>query len=117
VDLLREIVADLFEFERLRKECRQRLYIAATHVRTGKLRLFETAELSSDTLLASACLPALHHAVILDGEAYWDGAYFGNPALFPLFYACDARDDDRATATAHPPRPANRRVRHPQPHR
>jgi NTE family protein len=42
--------------------------------------------------LASACLPALHHAVILDGEAYWDGAYSGNPALFPLFYECDARD-------------------------
>jgi len=38
VDLLREIITDLFEFERLRKECRQRLYTAAKHVRTGKLR-------------------------------------------------------------------------------
>jgi NTE family protein len=42
--------------------------------------------------LASACLPALHHAVILGREVYWDSAYSGNPALFPLFYKCIARD-------------------------
>lgn len=34
--------------------------------------------------MASACLPQLFRAVEIDGEAYWDGGYMGNPALFPL---------------------------------
>jgi NTE family protein len=92
LDPLREIVTSLFDFERLRNDCRVKLFIAATQVRTGKLRVFETRELSADVLLASACLPSLHQAVIIDGEAYWDGGYAGNPALFPLFYKCDASD-------------------------
>lgn len=35
--------------------------------------------------MASACLPTMFQAVEIDGEAYWDGGYMGNPALFPLF--------------------------------
>ena len=35
--------------------------------------------------MASACLPYLFQAVEIDGEAYWDGGYMGNPALFPFF--------------------------------
>jgi NTE family protein len=92
LDPLREIVTSLIDFERLRAECRLKLYIAATQVRTGKLRLFETKELSAEALLASARLPSWHHAVVIDGEAYWDGGYTGNPALFPLFYNCDSLD-------------------------
>ena len=42
--------------------------------------------------MASACLPMLFQAVEIDGEAYWDGGYMGNPALFPLFY--EAHCDD-----------------------
>ena len=45
-----------------------------------------------DVLLASACLPKIHHAIEIDGQAYWDGGYSANPAVFPLFYDCDARD-------------------------
>jgi NTE family protein len=45
-----------------------------------------------DTLLASACLPSLHHAIEIDGEAYWDGGYSANPAVFPLFYECESPD-------------------------
>ena len=48
------------------------------------LRVFAEHELTPDHLLASACLPALHHAVTIDGEAHWDGGYTGNPPLFPL---------------------------------
>jgi NTE family protein len=91
-DPLREIVTSLFDFERLRADCRLKLYIAATQVRTGKLRLFKTQELSAETLLASTRLPSWHHAIVIDGEAYWDGGYTGNPALFPLFYKCDSSD-------------------------
>jgi NTE family protein len=91
-DPLREIVTSLIDFERLRAECRLKLYIAATQVRTGKLRLFETKNLSAEALLASTRLPSWHRAIVIDGEAYWDGGYTGNPAVFPLFYNCDASD-------------------------
>jgi NTE family protein len=92
VNPLRDIVADLIDFERLKRDGKIKLFIAATEVRTGKLRLFKNHELSLDALLASACLPLLHHAVEIDGEAYWDGAFSANPAVFPLFYECETPD-------------------------
>lgn len=62
-----------------------RLFICATNVRTGKVRVFQGEEITTDSILASACLPTIFQAVEIDGEAYWDGGYTGNPALFPLF--------------------------------
>lgn len=61
------------------------LYICATNVRDGKVRVFSGEEIGAEAILASACLPTLFQAVEIDGEAYWDGGYTGNPALFPLF--------------------------------
>ena len=61
------------------------LFIGATNVRSGKVKVFKDAEIGPDALLASACLPTLFRAVEIDGEAYWDGGYTGNPPLFPLF--------------------------------
>jgi len=81
---LRELLGGQIDFAALRAHGRIRLYIAATHANSGRLRLFESHELTLDALLASACLPALHHAVEIDGEPYWDGGYSANPALFPL---------------------------------
>ena len=69
-----------------------KLFIAATAVRTGKVRLFHTGELSEAALLASACLPTLHHAVEIDGEHYWDGGFTANPAIYPLLYECHSSD-------------------------
>ena len=69
-----------------------KLFISATHVKTGKVRVFNTAELSIDVALASACLPQLFKAVEIEGEHYWDGGYMGNPSLYPLFYQTDTRD-------------------------
>jgi NTE family protein len=43
-------------------------------------------------VLASACLPFLFQAVEIDGEAYWDGGYAGNPPIFPLIYSCSSGD-------------------------
>ena len=54
--------------------------------------MFRESELTLDMLLASACLPKIHHAVEIDGEPYWDGGYSANPAVFPLFYDCDSSD-------------------------
>lgn len=74
------------------------LFVCATNVRSGKARVFQGAEISTDALLASACLPTLFQAVeIADPttgtqEAYWDGGYTGNPALWPL-YSGDLPED------------------------
>ena len=89
---LRDVVRAQFDFERIRSACPLKLFIAATAVRTGKVRLFRTAELDEAAVLASACLPTLHHAVEIDGEHYWDGGFTANPAIYPLLYECDTPD-------------------------
>ncbi len=61
-----------------------KVFITATNVRTGRPRIFRNADLSPEVLMASACLPTLFQAVEIDGEAYWDGGYSGNPTLAPL---------------------------------
>jgi NTE family protein len=89
---LRDILTDTVDFEAVRCCDRTQLFIAATQVATGKLRIFRQAELTADMVLASACLPLLFQAVEIDGEAYWDGGYAGNPALLPLIAETDADD-------------------------
>jgi NTE family protein len=89
---LRDILAAQVDFERVRSECRIKLFVAATQVATGRLRLFSTRELTLEALLASACVPSLSHPVEIDGETYWDGGLTANPPLRALLYECDARD-------------------------
>lgn len=69
-----------------------KLFVTATNVRTGRGRIFRNAEISPDVLLASACLPTLFQAVEIDGEAYWDGGYVGNPTITPLVRESEAHD-------------------------
>ena len=92
INPLRDIVAEHIDFERVRKCEQLKLFVAATNVRTGKQRVFRREEMSVDAVMASACLPFIFQAVEIDGEAYWDGGYMGNPALFPLMEECSARD-------------------------
>ena len=92
INPLRDILTAQVDFERIRRDCRVKLFIAATRVATGTLRLFSTAELTLEALLASACIPSLSHAVEIDGESYWDGGLTANPPLRPLLYECEARD-------------------------
>jgi NTE family protein len=89
---LRDILASLVDFEALREQCTLKLFVAATHVNSGRPRLFTTPELALDVLLASACIPSLHHTVHIDGEAYWDGGLSANPPVRPLIYGCSASD-------------------------
>jgi len=49
-------------------------------------------EISTDVVLASACLPLLHWAVEIDGEAYWDGAFSANPPLRRLALETSAEE-------------------------
>ncbi len=94
---LRPIV-EQFDFGKVCAQEGPALFVCATCVRTGKIRVFEGADLSTDAILASACLPTLFQAVEIDDpdtgrrEAYWDGGYTGNPALFPLFDAALPED-------------------------
>ena len=74
------------------RACPLKLFVTATAVHSGQPRVFSGAELSTDALLASACLPRLFKAVEIDGEPYWDGGYSGNPALWPLIYGTPTRD-------------------------
>ena len=48
------------------------------------MHVFQEKDLTIDVILASACLPVIHHAVSIDGETYWDGGYSANPPLIPL---------------------------------
>lgn len=92
INPLRGILQQLVDFERLCRDRSLKLFVAATNVRTGAARIFENPELSPDTVLASACLPLVHHAVEIEGETYWDGGYASNPPLLPLVERCRARD-------------------------
>lgn len=89
---LRDLLVQQIDFDALRQHCPFKLFIGTTQVSTGRLRVFREHELSVDVVLASACLPKIHRTVVIDGEAYWDGGYSANPAVFPLFYDCEARD-------------------------
>jgi NTE family protein len=88
---LHKILSDLIDFERL-KRAPIKLFVSATNVRTGRVRVFRNAEITPEVLLASACLPTLFQAIEIDGESYWDGGYSGNPTMTPLVRECDSQD-------------------------
>jgi NTE family protein len=89
---LRRILEQLVDLERLRTERTIKLFVAATNLRTGQARIFRNGELSTEVVLASACLPQMHQAVTIAGEAYWDGGFVSNPPLAVLVEHCRARD-------------------------
>ena len=92
INPLTDVLNELVDFERVRACDKMQLFIAATNVETGRIRVFEHRELTANHVMASACLPQLFQAVEIDGAPYWDGGYTGNPALFPLFGVKDSRD-------------------------
>lgn len=80
-----DVLEELVDFDRVQACTAIQLFVAATHVETGRVRIFTNAEMTARHVLASACLPQLFQAVEIDGAPYWDGGYMGNPPLFPLF--------------------------------
>ena len=92
VNPLRANLEAVVDFERLRAGAEPKLFIAATNVRTGRGEIFRRDVLTADHALASACLPQLFQAVVINGEPYWDGGFAGNPPLWPLFYETQCRD-------------------------
>lgn len=89
---LKDVLEKTIDFKEL-KNCQcTKLFISATHIKTGKVRVFNAQEVSLDVVMASACLPFLFKAVEIDKNYYWDGGYVGNPALFPFFYDTKTQD-------------------------
>ena len=88
---LRGILAETVDFVRLAASP-VKVFVTATNVRTGRGRVFRSAEITPDVLLASACLPTMFQAVEIDGEPYWDGGFTGNPTITPLVRESDAVD-------------------------
>jgi len=87
-----DFLTEHVNFERVRCCTPMKLFIAATSVQTGRVRIFNQSEISADVVMASACLPFIFQAVSIDGQDYWDGGYSGNPPLHPFAYRCTADD-------------------------
>jgi NTE family protein len=85
INPLRDLFQRFVDFEALRAFSDLQVFISATNVQTGRVRVFSRDKITADAVMASACLPELFHAVEIDGVPYWDGGYLGNPVIFPFF--------------------------------
>lgn len=92
INPLREVVEETVDFDAVNACERMKVFISATNVHSGKIKVFSGEEITLDAVMASACLPHLFQAVEIDGVPYWDGGYMGNPPLFPLFGATGTPD-------------------------
>lgn len=92
INPLKDVLLEVIDFDSLRQCTKTSLYLSATNVRTGKVHVFGTKDVTVDVVCASTCLPFLFKAVEIDGEHYWDGGYMGNPVLYPFFYEATSRD-------------------------
>jgi NTE family protein len=92
INPLKDLIERFVDFDAIRN-CRDlRLFISATNVHTGQLRVFSREEMTADAVMASAALPYIFRAVEIDGEPYWDGGYTGNPPIFPLLRGASSPD-------------------------
>jgi len=92
INPLRDLLLREVDFAKVENCDCMKLFISATNVRTGQIKVFTDGEVTAEAVLASACLPTVFQAVEIGGEAYWDGGYMGNPAIEPFFGACDSSD-------------------------
>ncbi len=92
INSIKDLLNAEINFDNVQKCSKIKVFVAATNVRTGKIKVFDQTRLDADRVMASACLPALFQAVEIDGESYWDGGYMGNPALFPFYQGTKASD-------------------------
>lgn len=84
INPLKSLLESVVNFDNVNQCDAIKLFISATNVHTGRVQVFDSDKLTSDIVLASACLPQLFQAVEIDGVPYWDGGYMGNPSLFPF---------------------------------
>jgi NTE family protein len=92
INPLKDLIERFVDFDAIRKSPTPQVFVSATNVQTGRLRIFPHDKISAEAVLASACLPHLFQAVEIDGVPYWDGGYLGNPSIFPLFNTTQTED-------------------------
>ena len=92
INPLKDLVERFVDFETLHRCSHLQLFVTATNVHTGRLRIFGREKITADAIMASACLPFLFRAVEIDGVPYWDGGYLGNPVIFPFFSRTESED-------------------------
>ena len=76
---LRATLSELISFD----ENSMRLTVGAVHVRTSRMRYFDSREhpLGVEHIMASGALPPAFPAVRIEGEAYWDGGVYSNTPI------------------------------------
>ncbi|AWM11149.2 patatin-like phospholipase family protein [Bradyrhizobium symbiodeficiens] len=84
LDPLRLALSRDIDFAALLNPDCPKLLIAATRIRDGQQQIFRNEAITADVALASTCPPLVHCAVEIEGEAYWDGGFGGNPPLLRL---------------------------------
>jgi NTE family protein len=84
INPLKGLIERFVDFEAIRNHARMELFISATNVHSGRLRVFRREDITADVVMASAALPHVFRAVEIDGEPYWDGGFTGNPAILPM---------------------------------
>ncbi len=92
INPLKDLFERFVDFEVLRAFPDLQLFISATNVQTGRVRIFSRDKITPEALMASACLPLLFRAVEIDGVPYWDGGYLANPVIFPFFGTTTTED-------------------------
>jgi NTE family protein len=92
INPLKDMIERFVDFDRLRANADLQLFISATNVQTGRVRVFPRETITADAVMASACLPTVFRAVEIDGVPYWDGGYLGNPVIFPFFRTTSTED-------------------------
>jgi NTE family protein len=91
INPLKDLIERFVDFDALR-DSELALFVSATNVHTGRLRIFGREKITADVVMASAALPFLFQAVEIDEVPYWDGGYMGNPAIFPFLQTTEAED-------------------------
>jgi NTE family protein len=91
INPLKELIERFVDFDAVR-DSELALFVSATNVHTGRLRIFSREKITPDVVMASAALPFIFQAVEIDEVPYWDGGYMGNPAIFPFLQATEAED-------------------------
>jgi len=92
INPLKDLFERFVDFDTLRRSSDLQLFISATNVQTGRVRIFAREHITAEALMASACLPLLFRAVEIDGVPYWDGGYLANPVIFPFFGTTKTED-------------------------
>ncbi len=92
INPLKDLIERFVDFDKLHANTGLQIFVSATNVQTGRVRIFRREKITADAVMASACLPTLFRAVEIDGVPYWDGGYLGNPVIFPFFGTTTTED-------------------------